>query len=451
MTDAARLHALDRAHVWHPFTPHAVYADEHPLMVVAAEGHWLIDAEGRRYLDGVASLWCSAFGHRHPRIDRAIIEQLGRVAHATFLGNASAPAVELAARLVAVAPGALTRVFFSDNGSTATEVALKIAYQYWQQTGRPADARRTRFVTLGEAYHGDTIGAVSMGGIELFHEVYRPLVFDTIRLPSPHCYRCPLQLERASCGEACIAAAERIIAEHGDEIAAVVIEPGVQGAAGMITQPADYARRVQDAARRAGALVICDEVAVGWGRSGVRFASDLLGLTPDLLCLAKGLTGGYLPLAATLATERLFEGFLGRPEEGRTFFHGHTYTGNALGAAAALASADLLDELLPTLRVTLEHFAARAEQLRDLAPVGDVRRFGLALGVEIVADRRTRAPHPAAKRIGMRIATACKRRGVFLRPLGDTVVVMPPLTITRDELDLLFNVLTDAIGECGDA
>jgi adenosylmethionine-8-amino-7-oxononanoate aminotransferase len=450
MSDAARLRALDLAHVWHPFTPHGTYADDQPLMIVAAEGHWLIDAAGHRYLDGVASLWCSAFGHRHPRLDAAITAQLGRVAHATFLGNATAPAVELAARLVAVAPGDLTRVFFSDNGSTATEVAMKIAYQYWQQTGVAADRRRTRFVALGEAYHGDTIGAVSLGGMAVFHEVYRPLLFETIRIPAPYCYRCPLQLERTTCGEACITEAERIIAEHGDELAAVILEPGVQGAAGMITQPDGYARRIQDAARAAGALVICDEVAVGWGRSGARFASDLLGLTPDLLCLAKGLTGGYLPLAATLATERLFEGFLGRPEEGRTFFHGHTYTGNPLGAAAALASADLLEELLPTLRVTVEHFAGRAESLGRLPHVGDVRRFGLALGVELVADARTRRPYPSADRVGMRVATACTQRGVFLRPLGDTIVVMPPLTITRDELDRLFDTLEAAIGEvCG--
>lgn len=416
-------------------------------MVVAADGHWLIDADGRRYLDGVASLWCNAFGHRQPHIDAAIRDQLERFAHATFLGNATAPAVELAARLVEVAPRGLTRVFFSDNGSTATEVAMKIAFQYWQQTGEPDDRRRTRFVTLGNAYHGDTIGAVSLGGIDLFHEMYRPLLFETIRIPSPYCYRCPLDKDRATCGTACLAEAERIIDAHAGEIAAVMIEPGVQGAAGMITQPAGFARGVREAARRAGAFFIADEVAVGCGRSGRRFASEVEDLDPDFLCLAKGLTGGYLPMAATLTTERVFEGFLGRPDEGRTFYHGHTYTGNALAAAAAHAALDLLPTALDAMPRRLAQFATRANDLRNLRHVGDVRHYGLALGAELVADRSSREPFPPDQRIGMRVCTAAKRRGVFLRPLGDTVVVMPPLTITEAELDLLFDTLSAAIEE----
>lgn len=444
---ADRLRELDSRHVWHPFTPHAVYPDEHPLMIVAAEGHWLIDADGRRYLDGVSSLWCNAFGHRHPHIDAAIRDQLDRVAHATFLGNASGPAVELAARLVEVAPAGLTRVFFSDNGSTATEVAMKMAFQYWQQTGATADRSRTRFVTLGEAYHGDTIGAVSLGGIDLFQRIYRPLLFETIRIPSPYCYRCPLGRDRATCGMACADEAERIIGEHAGELAAVIIEPGVQGAAGMITQPPGFARRVREAARTAGAFFIADEVAVGCGRAGRHFASEVEELDPDFVCLAKGLTGGYLPMAATLTSERIFEGFLGRPEEGRTFFHGHTYTGNALAAAAAHAALDLLPAALERMPTLLSQFAARAAELRNLAHVGDVRHYGLALGAELVADRSTRAPFPPEARTGMRVCIAAKRRGVFLRPLGDTIVVMPPLTIAPAELDLVFDTLTAAIEE----
>jgi adenosylmethionine-8-amino-7-oxononanoate aminotransferase len=439
------LHTTDRQHVWHPFTPHSVYADEHPLMVVAAEGHWLIDADGTRYLDGVASLWCNLFGHRRAEIDEAITAQLGRFAHSTFLGNASAPAVELAGRLAALAPEGLTRVFFSDNGSTAVEVAMKMAYQFWQQTGTAADAARTKFVTIGGAYHGDTVGAVSLGGIDLFHEVYRPLLFPTLQAPQPYCYRCPLGLERDTCGVECASVAERLIAEHAHEIAAVVIEPGVQGAAGMVTQPDGYAARIAAAARAAGALVIVDEVAVGFGRSGKLFASEVERLTPDFLCLAKGLTGGYLPMAATLTTERIFEGFLGAPEEGRTFFHGHTYTGNALAAAAAHATLDLLPEVLDGLAPTIAHFSARAERLRALPHVGDVRCYGLALGVELVADVATRAAFPSARRTGMQVCTEAKRRGVFLRPIGDVVIVMPPLTITRDELDILFDALEAGI------
>jgi adenosylmethionine-8-amino-7-oxononanoate aminotransferase len=450
MTSPEELRRIDRAHVWHPFTPHSSYSADDPLMIVDAEGHWLIDADGKRYLDGVASLWCNFFGHRNPHIDSAVRAQLDRFAHATFLGNASAPAVELAGRLVEVAPPGLTRVFFSDNGSTATEVAMKMAFQFWQQTSNPADRKRTRFVTLGNAYHGDTLGAVSMGGIDLFHHIYGPLLFDTIRMPSPYCYRCPLSLERASCGEACITEAEQIIAENAGEIAAVMMEPGIQGAAGMITQPTGFVRRIREATRAAGALFIADEVAVGCGRSGKRFASEVEGIEPDILCLAKGLTGGYLPLSATLTTERVFEAFLGRPEEARTFFHGHTFTGNALGAAAAHASLDLLAGLLPELPKRIQHFARRADQIGHLEPVGDVRRYGLALGVELVADRASRQAFPPADRVGMQVCMAAKQRGVFLRPIGDTVMVMPALNMSPDDLDLLFDVLLESIGVvCG--
>ncbi|HET9132769.1 MAG TPA: aminotransferase class III-fold pyridoxal phosphate-dependent enzyme, partial [Gemmatimonadales bacterium] len=271
-----------------------------------------------------------------------------------------------------------------------------------------------------------------------------------VRLPNPYCYRCPLGLERASCDIACADRAEALIAEHGDELAAVIIEPGVQGAAGMVTQPPGWAKRIAKAAKRAGALVIVDEVAVGFGRSGRLFASEVEELKPDFFCLAKGLTGGYLPMAATLTTERIFEGFLGRPEEGRTFFHGHTYTGNALAAAAAHAALDLLPDVLERLPITEARFAMRADRLRAHPHVGDVRRYGLALGIELVADRATKAPYPAASRTGMKVCTACKRRNVFLRPIGDVVIAMPPLTITADELDLLFDALEASLDEvCG--
>lgn len=446
--DAAALRAIDARSVWHPFTPHSVYAEEHPLMVVAGEGHWLIDVDGSRYLDGVASLWCNVFGHRRREIDQAIIHQLGQIAHSTFLGNASAPAVTLAGRLAGLAPGELSRVFFSDNGSTAVEIATKMAYQYWQQNGTAADQLKTRFVTLGEAYHGDTVGAVSLGGIDLFHKVYSPLLFNTIRIPTPHSYRIPAGISREHWAEQCLQHSEAIIAAHAGEIAGVVMEPGVQGAAGMIVQPVGYAKRIQQAAHRAGAFFIADEVAVGFGRSGSMFVSQQEGLSPDFLCLAKGLTGGYLPMAATLTTERVFEGFLGAPSEGRTFFHGHTYTGNALAAAAAHATLDLLPEVLSTLPETVAHFARRAEALDGLAAVGDIRRFGLALGVELVSDRASKTAFPSSRRTGMKVCTAAKKRGVFLRPLDDVVVAMPPLTILPDEIDLLFDVLEESITEC---
>jgi adenosylmethionine-8-amino-7-oxononanoate aminotransferase len=434
--DRETLVAWDDAHVWHPFTPHSVYRDEAPLMVVAGDGNYLLDADGTRYLDAVASLWCNLFGHRRPEIDAAIADQLGRIAHSTFLGNASAPAVGLAKRLVDLAPANLSRVFFSDNGSTAVEVALKMAYQFWQQVDGGEHGHRTAFLTLANAYHGDTVGSVSVGGIELFHEVYRPLLFETIRAPSPYTYRCPCGKPRRECEEEATARVVTAIEEHGARLAAVIIEPGVQGAAGMITQPAGFVRRIADAARRAGALLILDEVAVGFGRSGSMFACEREGVAPDFLCLAKGLTGGYLPMAATLTTERIFEAFLGEPSYGRTFYHGHTYTGNQLAAAAAHATLDIFerDDVVASLEPKIERLRSELSRVGAHPSVGDVRQYGLAAGVEVVADRESKAPFPARERRGMRVCTAARAKGVFLRPLGDTVILMPPLTISDGEI-----------------
>lgn len=444
-----QLRAWDDAHLWHPFTPGSVYRSEEPLLIASGEGNYLIDTEGRRYLDGVASLWCNLFGHRHPDIDAAIRDQLGQIAHSTLLGHASVPAVALARRLIEIAPAGLTRVFFSDDGSTAVEVALKIALQYWQQANGGAGRARHRFLTLGNAYHGDTVGAVSLGGIDLFHRRYGPLLFETLRAPSPYCYRCPLGLERTSCGIACLAELERLALENADTLAAIVLEAGVQGAAGMVVMPEEFLPRARALADRVGALLIVDEVATGFGRSGRMFASESAGITPDLLCLAKGLTGGYLPMAATLATEPIYEAFLGRPEEGRTFYHGHTYTGNALASAAALATLRLLEApgLLPAVQARIAQLTGQLDRLRPLQAVGDVRQFGLAAGIELVSDRRSREPFPPGERTGMRVCRAARRRGVFLRPLGDTIVLMPPLSISESELMVLIDAVVEGIEE----
>jgi adenosylmethionine-8-amino-7-oxononanoate aminotransferase len=444
--------AADDAYVWHPFTPHSVYRDEAPLMVVAGEGNYLVDADGRRYLDGVASLWCNLFGHRRPEIDAAIAEQLGRIAHSTFLGNASAPAVTLAKRLVEIAPPGLTRVFFSDNGSTAVEVALKMALQFWQQHDGGREKGRTLFVTLGNAYHGDTVGSVSLGGIDLFHERYRPLLFETVRAHAPYAYRCPVGKREAECQTSCADEIVELIRRNGERVAAVVLEPGVQGAAGMVVLPDGFVRRAAEAAREVGALVFLDEVAVGFGRSGHMFACEREGVAPDMLCLAKGLTGGYLPMAATLTTERIFEAFLGDPAEGRTFFHGHTYTGNQLAAAAAHATLDIFERVhvVERLAPKIERFHAELERLWARPSVGDIRRYGLAAGVEIVADRETKRPYPAGERRGMKVCIEARERGVFLRPLGDTIVCMPPLSIADDEIARLVDAIDYGIAAvCG--
>ncbi|MCB9831060.1 MAG: adenosylmethionine--8-amino-7-oxononanoate transaminase [Planctomycetes bacterium] len=433
--DRARLEALDDAHLWHPFTPMGVYRQEDPVLVVAAEGHELIDVQGRRLLDSVASLWCNAFGHRNPKIDAAIRAQLDRVAHSTLLGNANDRAIELAARLAELAPAGLSRVFFSDNGSTAVEVALKMAFQYHRQ--RPGGGPRDLFLAIDRAYHGDTIGSVAVGGIAEIHDRFAALRFPVRHGTAPHCLRCPLGLERATCAVDCLERSLAIIEAEGDRLAAIVVEPGFQGAAGILPWPEGFLGRLCAAARARGVLVIADEVASGLGRCGRLFASELEGIEADFLCLAKGLTGGYLPLAATITRDEIHAAFLGRPEEGRTFFHGHTFTGNQLGAAAALAALEILvdDGLIDELPAKVEHLAGLLATLGDHPLVGEVRQCGLAAGIEIVADRPSRRSFAPALRVGQRIAIAMRDEGVFARPLGDVLVLMPPLTITPAELD----------------
>ena len=439
----ATLEAWDDAHVWHPFTPHSVYRSEEPLMVVSAEGHRLIDVEGRSYLDGVGSLWCNIFGHRRAEIDAAVRAQLERVAHATFLGNAGVPGVVLAKRLADLAPEPLSRVFYSDSGSTAVEVAIKMALQFWAQADDGAQAQRTRFLSFGEAYHGDTIGSVSVGGMDLFHARFGPMLFEAERCPSPYTRRAEAEGDDARWLELASRDLEQVLERSGSTIAAIVLEPGMQGAAGMLTQPPGYVKRVRELADRAGTLLILDEVAMGMGRSGAMFASEAEGVVPDLLCLAKGLTGGYLPLAATLASERIFEAFLGPPEAGRTFFHGHTYTGNALGCAAALATLDIFEkeDIVSGLPARISALSERLERLRGMPHVADIRQYGLSAGVELLKDPERGTPFEPAERRGVAVCLAARQRGVFLRPLGDVIVLMPPLTLSDAELDTLVDAI----------
>ena len=413
---------LDQEHVWHPFTQQQGWSEEAPLVIERGKGSYLFDTEGRRYLDGTAALWCNVHGHRHPAIDAAVREQLDRVAHTTMLGLTHPGATELAARLVEIAPEGLSRVFYSDSGSTAAEIALKIAFQYQQQRGGE-HARRTKFVRLREAYHGDTIGSVSVGGIDLFHSTYRPLLFET-HVVEP--------------GDA--ADLDRVLAAHGAEIAALIVEPLVQGAAGILLQPEGYLRAARELCDRHGVLLICDEVATGFGRTGTMFACDQEGVAPDLMCLAKGITGGYLPLAATLASEKIYEGFLGAYEEFKTFFHGHTYTGNPLACAAALANLDVFEQEW-TLERLQPKIALLEELLADVAAipeVAEVRQKGFMVGIDL-------GDHDDSLRMGHRVTVEARKRGAFIRPLGNTVVLMPPLSISENELRDLVRIATDSI------
>jgi adenosylmethionine-8-amino-7-oxononanoate aminotransferase len=413
---------LDRDHLWHPFTQQQAWSQEEPLTIERAEGTDLIDGEGRRYIDGVSSLWCNVHGHRHAGIDDAVREQLDRVAHSTMLGLSHPGAAELAARLVELAPPGLSRVFYSESGSTATEIALKMAFQYQQQRGGQ-HARRTSFVHLREAYHGDTIGSVSVGGIDLFHATYRPLLFRTHAVEP---------------GDA--ADLERALAAHEEEVAAVIVEPLVQGAAGMLVHPPGYLRAVRELCDRFGVLLICDEVATGFGRTGTMFACEQEGVAPDLLCLAKGLTGGYLPLAATLASERIYDGFLGTPEEGRTFFHGHTYTGNPLACAAALANLDAFERERTLLQLQPKiHLLDRLlAEVAAMPEVREVRHRGFMVGIDL-------GEHDPTLRLGHRVTLEARRRGAVVRPLGDVVVLMPPLAISKTDLRRLVEIVSESI------
>ncbi len=414
-------------------------AEYEPLLIERAEGCRLIDVAGSEYLDGVSSLWCNLHGHKHPRLNAALREQLDKVAHVTNLGMGNPTTARLAKRLVDLSPPRLNHVFFSDSGATAVEVALKMTFQYWQQVGpaRQAGPTRTKYLAWENAYHGDTLGSVSVGGVARFHEMFRPLLFDVVRLPTPDMYRFPPGVTPESACEHYLAQFEAALAQHNEELAAVVIEPLMQCAAGMIQHPPGFLRGVRELTRKYNVHLIADEVAVGMGRTGKMFACEHEGVTPDFLCLAKGLTGGYLPLAATLTTDEIWQAFLGTYDQSRTFFHGHTYGGNPLGAAVALATLDVFDEeqtlvaIRPKIARLREHLARIAEHPH----VGDVRQLGLIAGIELVRDKSTREHYPWTEKRGIRVCQHALTEGVWLRPLGNVVVIMPPLAISLEELD----------------
>lgn len=428
-----QLRDWDRRHVWHAFTQMAEYE---PLILVEGHGSTVVDIDGNEYLDGVASLWCNLHGHRHPRLDAALREQLGRVAHVSNLGTSNPATIKLARRLVEISPQGLEHVFFSDDGATSVEVALKMAFQYWRQRPDPRPGK-TCYLALGEAYHGDTLGSVSVGGVERFHAMFRPLLFECLRVPAPDTYRTPPGVAPEGLADHYLGLVEAALAAHHERIAAMVVEPLVQAAAGMLMHPPGFLRGLRELTRRYDVLLIADEVAVGMGRTGRMFACEHEGVAPDLLCLAKGLTGGYLPLAATLATGEIWRAFLGEYAESRTFFHGHTYGGNPLGAAVALATLDVFEEerTLEHLPEKIARLAAHLERIARLEHVGHVRQRGLIAGIELVRDRATKEPYPWEQRRGIAVCDHARREGVLLRPLGNVLVILPPLAISLEELD----------------
>lgn len=429
----------DRRHYWHAFTQMQEYQ---PLVIERAEGVWLYDFEGNRYFDGISSMWCNLFGHRNPVIDAAITEQLSFVAHVTSLGMASVPAVMLANRLAELAPGNLDHVFFGSDGSSAVEAALKIAFQYWRQCEEPR-TQKTRFIALGEAYHGDTLGSASVGGIDRFNAVFQPLLFDVIRLPLPDVAQLPAGVD----ADFYLSQLEKVLSDNHEQIAAMVIEPLIQAAAGMIFHPEGYLRGVRELTKKYNVLLIADEIVTGCGRTGSLFACQRENVVPDLLCLGKSLSGGYLPISATIATDDVYRAFLGTAQSARSFRHGHTYAGNCLSAAAALATLELLESNLVQTRLPrqIENLSGILAQLCSLPNVAVTRQKGMIAAVELTPTGNPADRFPPDMRIAYQICREALRRGLWLRPLNDTLVIMPPLCISDVEFHFFGETFINSI------
>jgi len=434
----------DKEYLWHPFTQMQDWLNEEPLIIDRAKGSYLVDTNGDRYLDGVSSLWVNVHGHGQKLIDHAVKAQVNCLSHSTLLGLSNTPAIELAKQLVEITPKGLEKVFYSDNGSTSVEIAIKIAYQYWQNIGR---IEKQNIVHLANSYHGDTLGSVSVGGIDLFHKVYRDLIFKTISIGFPDCYRAPKGKTYPDYAFEYVNEFEQTLKEQHKTIAAFVVEPIVQGAAGMIMWPKGVLKKMFDLCTKYEIIFIVDEVATGFGRTGKMFACEHEKVYPDILCLAKGLTAGYLPLAATLTTEKIFDGFCFDYEDQKTFFHGHTYTGNPLCCAAALANLQVFkkEKVLDKLQSKIKFLNERLKLFHNLEHVGDVRQRGFMVGIELVADRESKKPYAWQEKVGICVCQEVRKKGVILRPLGNVIVLMPPLAMTIGELDKLLSVTYAAI------
>ncbi|MDY6843255.1 MAG: adenosylmethionine--8-amino-7-oxononanoate transaminase, partial [Thermodesulfobacteriota bacterium] len=438
--------AWDKEHFWHPFTQMKEYTEYETLLISEGNGNYIKDIFGKEYFDGISSLWVTLHGHRKKEIDEAIIDQVRKIAHSTTLGMSNVPAVVLAKRLVDLIPSDLTKVFYSDTGACAMEIAAKMVFQYWQQKEGASKAKRG-FITLEHGYHGDTIGAMSIGGIDLYRQVYEPIMFPVLHAPSPYCYRCSLKKEYPGCKLACADELERIVRKHHNELAALFMESMVQGAGGMIVFPPGYLKKAGEICKKYGILLVLDEVATGFGRTGKLFACEHEGVVPDVMSVGKGITGGYLPLAATFATDELYRCFWGDYAEYKTFFHGHTYTGNPIACAAALANLDVFEKekVLHEMQGKIARLQEGLIKFHELPFVGDTRQLGFIVGIELVKDKKTKEQFPPEKRMGMEVCYRLREMGVSLRPLGDVLVLMPPLSIRYEEIDMLLDKVFRAI------
>ena len=443
MLNKESLVAWDKRYLWHPFTQMQDWLTEDVVIIERGEGCYLIDIAGNRYIDGTASIWTNVHGHNHPELNAALKTQLDKVAHTTLLGYSNIPAIQLARKLVAITPEGLNKVFYSDNGSTAVEVALKMAYQYWQHKGEP---QRKLFIHFDNAYHGDTIGAMSVGGIDSFHTTFESLFFKGVRVSAPEMYRAARD-NASAVKTRWLNAVAAALSENAGEVAGIILEPLIQGAGGMRIAPKGFLKELAALAKRWKTLLIVDEVLTGFGRTGKMWACEHENVTPDILCTAKGLAAGYLPLAATLTTDDIYNAFLGEYRDLKTFFHGHTFTGNPLACAVALENINIFERenLLSRLQPTLEHFSNRLQEFYTLSHVGDVRVCGFAAGIELMKNPDTYTPYPFEEKVGIRVCKAALARGAMLRPLVNTIVLMPPLQITIPELDALLDIVYAAI------
>ncbi len=436
----------NKQYLWHPFTQMKEYLEDEPVIIASGNGRKLTDVRGKEYWDGISSIWLNVHGHRVPELDQAIRDQLDQIAHSTLLGMANVPAILLAEKLVGLMPPGLTKVFYSDSGATSVEIAIKMAFQYWQHQGQPEKAR---FITMKEAYHGDTIGAVSVGAIDIYHKAYSSLLFESYKVPYPHRYRSPIHGDGQEQTQYFLSQLEEMLQAHHGEVAALIVEPIVQGASGIVVMPEGYLKGVRDLCTQYNVLLIADEVATGFGRTGQWFACNHEGVTPDILTAGKGLTGGYLPVAITVSTEEIYQAFLGEYEEMKTFFHGHSYTGNQLGCAVAIANLELMERenLVSQVEEKSRWLAGQLEKFQSLSHVGDIRQKGFMMGLELTLNRETKEPYRWEERMGVQVCRRARELGMLIRPLGNVVVFMPPLASTRAELEEMLDILYQSIQE----
>lgn len=448
-TNTKDLEFWDKEYVWHPFTQMRDYQQSKPLIIEKGQGSYLFDIEGNKYLDGYASLWVNVHGHNVPELNEALINQLNKLSHSTLLGSANVPSILLAKKLAEITPGDLCKVFYSDTGSASVEIALKIAYQYWKNIDPIKYKNRNTFISLDDAYHGDTIGSVSVGGMDLYHRIFKPLLFKRVSLPTPYVYRMT-EFDRAEdVRDFCLQRLENLLQEKSDEIAGIIIEPLVQGAAGIITHPQDFLKGVELLCRKYNVLLICDEVAVGFGRTGTMFASEQEGVIPDILCCGKGITGGYMPLAATITSKKIFDAFLGEKNEHKTFYHGHTYTGNQLSCSVALRNIQLIEEtkLLEKVQVNALFVHEQLKALHRLSIVGDIRQRGLMVGIEIVKDKKTKAVFPLEENKLDNIVQTARKKGLIIRQLDQVLTFIPILAMDQDDLRKAIDIIYQSISE----